>query len=472
MFRCVGCPGRTFVKPNGPVPCAVAVFGEAPAREEVRRGYPFAGRSGIEYDNQYLPLAKLERRRVYTSNVVKCDFPGFANPSHAQALSCARHHLGAELAEVNPQFVVTLGAVAASVFETTYTPGGLGRPVDLELDHGRPARAGFGPWTGWLVPTYHPAAGMRQSRFCIPIREDFAGLLGRVAEIESLGAPILPVDQFPNPRYEEITDPLYLASILCEHPEYRDGPAIDTESDGPVPWSLQFCLYPGAAYLIAAHRRDLLTMFRDWLAAHRPLVILHNALHDLSTLLDMDPPIPVPRWIDTMMLAYHAQEFSHGLKPLAYRYRGMPMRDYDDVVRPHSLVAVESHAVDVVTAIEREFHHQHTFKSGNRKGQSESRFQPRTPDEVRYTYARYQALLRSCQSPPDEFDPWKREWRPEAYAWAEMLTGSPFPRKSIVHVPRAEAIQYAASDADATLRILPILRRRARRIGDMVLEAA
>lgn len=470
------CPSCTYharpISGNGPVPCSIALLGEGPAKDECRRGYPFAGRAGMELDNQYLPLARLPRPSVYVSNVTKCPFPGFRNPTKEEALSCARAHLSQELREVAPKVIVTLGAIAASVFDFP----SLDRPVNLELDHGLPLRAGFGGWEGWLIPMYHPAAGMRQSRFMLPLREDFTILPGLIEALLQDAPPPLPVDPYPSPHYEEITSPVHLAEIIqSEWEPYQDGPAIDTESDGARTFSWQVCFTPGRAYFIDARNHALNTALQSWLDRDRPLVILHHALHDLDALLNLDPPARVPRWVDTMMLAFHAQEFSMGLKPLAHRLLGMSMQDYEDVVLPHSLAAVENHAIDVVSSLEREFMRPHVFKSGKRKGQSELRFPPSTPPDVRDTLNRYRALLRDIGSPsrPEDFDPWKRysNWKPEVRVWGEVLWGE-FPRSSIAHVPRREAIHYACRDADATLRLLPLLRRRARLTGREVLEAA
>jgi uracil-DNA glycosylase family 4 len=433
------------------------VVGEGPAKDEVRHGYPFAGRSGTELDLQYLPAAGLCRPYIRVTNARKCPCPGFANPTHEQALDCARFHLTKELRETNPFVVLSLGAVAASIFDTSIS---LGRSVSLELDHGRPVRAGFGGWEGWLVPQYHPAAAMHQSAlYGIPLQQDFTDLCRILRDLEAGREPEFPTDWFSDLWYRELGDVDELTCILGTYEQYQDGPAIDTESDGDTPWSVQFSLKPGTGYLIDARRHDLLSVFARWLSSTRPLVWFHHALSDLPVCHELG--LSIPRYRDTLMESYWSQSPSLGLKVLAYRLCGMEMQDYTDLVVPYSRSAVAAWCSPILDRIRGEFQYEHRFRSGPRAGLTEWRFPDNADDGVRDTYNRLTALVRDLGKDP-ETDPWKRweGWKDHVQQWCTAL-GPAMPTKSIVHVPRDQAIYYACRDADATLRLAPIARRAA-----------
>lgn len=476
--RCPSCTCYDRPIPgNGPKPCRILLLGEAPAKDELRRGFPFAGRSGAELDMHYLPLAGLKRSEVYVSNARKCAAPGFPNPTPQQAMDCARVHLAEELRRVRPAVVVAMGGIANFVFETLFTPRSLGRMVDLQTDHGIPTRASFCGWHGWLIPTYHPAAGMRDPRIIQALREDFLSLRETIplllADPDGKVTPRhTDMDPHREPSYRELETMQDLSAALDSW-EPHSPVAIDTETDCGHPWSLQFSMVPGTGYLIDARRRELVSTFRDWLADLRPEAVFHHALHDLSVMRDMDPPVTPPRWSDTMMMAYHAQMFSHGLKPLAYRLLGMEMLDYADLVRPHSIRAVEDYARELVSLLRDSCMLPHTFRTGKRKGQIEFRWPKDALPELRDVFIRFSALLRDCEKVPrpSDFDPWKRieSWPSERIELAASLLGRPFPSQSISHVPRQEAVYYACRDADATLRLLPILRCAAARVGEEVL---
>ena len=59
-------------------------------------------------------------------------------------------------------------------------------------------------------------------------------------------------------------------------------------------------------------------------------------------------------------------------------------------------------------------------------------------------------------------DPWQRwkGWHPHDHALLVAAMGSGMPQPSIVHVPLAEAVSYAALDAVITLRVHHELRKK------------
>lgn len=84
------------------------VVGEAPGREEARRGVPFIGSSG------QLLRSLLERvgiSEAYITNTVKCQPPGNRKPEPDEIRAC-RVYLDEEIEERVPRAVLLLGATA------------------------------------------------------------------------------------------------------------------------------------------------------------------------------------------------------------------------------------------------------------------------------------------------------------------------------------------------------------------------
>lgn len=435
---------------------------------------PFAGDSGSETDYHYLPLAGLRREDVRVTNAFGCAKANFVNPTKSEAATCASHHLGTGLRLVQPEVVVTLGAVAASLFGID----------NLDHSHGVPTRGQFEHWEGWVFPIFHPAQGIRVPSLITRIRTDFMAL-GQFLSALDHGDYTPLQDAYPNPDYCLLESPEGLAFTLVPQPNDPEWLGIDTESDtvhgmaGAPPWCLTLSPRPGTGYLILATDTTTLDYLNWWLAQTRPLVVLHHALHDIPVSSVMG--VTYPRWTDSMQMAYILQDIAMGLKPLAYRLCGMAMQDFEDVVHPHARQVAEVYMQNVVWEISREWQYQHEIKSGKRKGQLELRFRADAPTNIRDTYNRATALLRTLRigwnvdqdegvtsDPKDDedkdADPWKRwdNWKPEVRGQMVEIMGKPLPRPSITQVPFAEALAYAARDSDATGRIYPELKKRFR----------
>jgi uracil-DNA glycosylase family 4 len=168
--RCALAQTRTqVVVGSTPAGARLLVVGEAPGAQEDLDGEPFVGRSGQLLD-RLLAEAGLPRERVAVLNTVKCRPPGNRAPSTAETVSC-RPWLDAQLLEVRPRLVVTLGLSATRWFLGPVTLGSVrGR---VHLVEGRS-----------VLPTYHPAAALRGGPRGEPMRllgEDLATAVGLVA---------------------------------------------------------------------------------------------------------------------------------------------------------------------------------------------------------------------------------------------------------------------------------------------------
>ena len=476
------CPG------SGPAPCPILFLGEGPGDLEDRLRIPFVGNSGQELDHTYLPLAGLMRPAVYTTNAIKCR-QGKRNgddPDPAEVLACALHHLPGELARVQPSLIVTLGATALRLFG----------PHSLDLHHGRPIpNQHFAQWSGTIFPVYHPAAGLRKSEYLINLASDFRDLRRYLH-----GTLTLPVDAYPSPDYRALHTPDDFAQVLYSTPQLQSGLhgveiAIDTETIEGRIWCLTFSLTPGTGYLIRADNSALLHKFRAFLASVRPLVLFHNYLFDCPVLAQVG--IVAPRWLDTMQEAYQVCHLPQSLKALAYRLCGMEMQEYEDLVLPYAIdravgyldlgskTRVEGYVESLPWrhkklrcsggkayggkhgSTEVEFHEPGTQPCpvcGKPKGSGNME---RDRGGRTYIWDRARAVLMdTVEAGANPLKRWAAIPKEER-AVLEAVIGE-MPRPSIEQVPYEEAVGYAARDADATIRVKPLVRGMAAELGRRV----
>lgn len=181
-MRCSLCPGpstgRPRILPDGPIPAQIMAIGEQPARDEDRHGRPFAGRTGREFDELYLPISGLCRSDIMVYNARPCSTADYSNPEPIDALTCSNIFLGPLLTQVQPLIVIPMGAIACSLFTEV---------DDLNLQHGKPLPGQWGPWRGILFPMYHPSAGMHSTGYMISLTTDFDALGTLVRDLRMRG---------------------------------------------------------------------------------------------------------------------------------------------------------------------------------------------------------------------------------------------------------------------------------------------
>ena len=169
--KCGLCRGRLNTVPGEGDPAADLMFiGEGPGAEEDRLGRPFVGRSG-ELLTRMIHAIGLERAEVYICNVVKCRPPGNRNPDPVEAEACLPY-LRAQVALVRPKVIALLGRVACQ-----YT---LREHISITRDHGR----WFERKGVWMMPTFHPAALLRDPAKKRDAWEDFQKLRDKLREVQ------------------------------------------------------------------------------------------------------------------------------------------------------------------------------------------------------------------------------------------------------------------------------------------------
>jgi DNA polymerase len=148
-------PATQTVFGEGPATASLVLLGEQPGDKEDRAGRPFVGPAGRVLDDA-LAAAGIDRSAVYTTNAVKHFKHKPAgkvrlhqNPAAREVAAC-RPWLDAELALVDPEVVVLLGATAGKAI--------LGSAFRVTRDRGRVL-----DWPGpaRLIATIHPSAVLR-----------------------------------------------------------------------------------------------------------------------------------------------------------------------------------------------------------------------------------------------------------------------------------------------------------------------
>lgn len=140
----------------------VVVVGEAPGADEDRTGLPFVGRAGKLLD-LLLAAAGYTRADVYICNVLKCRPPGNRDPRPEEVEACSPYLLR-QVELIRPRAILAFGTFSAQTLLGSKESIGRmrGRVHDY---HGVP-----------LVPTYHPAALLRNSAWTRSAWEDLQRL--------------------------------------------------------------------------------------------------------------------------------------------------------------------------------------------------------------------------------------------------------------------------------------------------------
>lgn len=462
--RCSACSGeKRQVMPDGPTNARIALVGEGPGKWEDYHGMPFVGRSGQEQDNTYFKLAGLDRSDVFITNAVQCRQERNnidTKPSDSLLWTCAQNHLYEEILTVNPEIVIFAGASACQLIN--------GPAVDLEMEHGFPRRGrikGLSGWEGTIVPMYHPAAGMHRTTLMTPLLEDW-GRLGKWLR----GEWEPPTPEQIKPQYTLIRK--NILQVMAEPHEFYDYLPVDTESNEGRPYSIQFSTAPGKGYFCLVEDKEVIEDFAVLSNDLYDGFVLHNATYDLDELDQLG--IRPNSFRDTMQELYHLGNLPQGLKAAVYRIFGHRMTSYDEVVTPWSKRVLEDWLAEALgyACAELAGIIPHpigpdcpTCGKTHRKDVSKPH-----PHESEATLRR---IINKLGEGTD-YDPWqppkmeKGEWKARLLGreWLQTIeeATSRMPRKSIVHAPLEQQVQYGCSDADFTGRLATWLEGERERI--------
>lgn len=133
----------------------IVVIGEAPGETEDNIGKPFVGRSGQLLSGE---LKRVDIRNAYITNVVKCRPPKNRPPTPAEVKAC-KPYIEEELREINPKYVLALGAVASKAI--------------LKVTKITEAHGQIVPKDGFIgMAAYHPAFLLRDPSKTPAFQED------------------------------------------------------------------------------------------------------------------------------------------------------------------------------------------------------------------------------------------------------------------------------------------------------------
>ena len=149
--KCRLCQTRTnVVLGEGDLHAPLMFIGEGPGQQEDETGRPFVGAAGHLLDRMLAAIG-LRREQVYICNIVKCRPPQNRVPEADERAACM-DYLRQQVALVRPKVIVCLGS--------TPTRALLGEQMRITRDRGVwQLKKGV-----WFMPTYHPAALLRDEQ--------------------------------------------------------------------------------------------------------------------------------------------------------------------------------------------------------------------------------------------------------------------------------------------------------------------
>lgn len=175
--RCRLWTSRTKPVPGqGSIHAEVMLIGEAPGYNEDLEGKPFVGAAGKLLD-QLLNIAGFRRSEVFITNVLKCRPPGNRDPLPDEVEACTPY-LDRQVVIIRPKLIVCLGRHSTSY---VFLKGGIKvhSRAAISVVRGRVFKANFEGLNLFVIPTYHPAAGLYNPRLKSELIDDFI-LIGRV----------------------------------------------------------------------------------------------------------------------------------------------------------------------------------------------------------------------------------------------------------------------------------------------------
>ncbi|WIF95757.1 uracil-DNA glycosylase [Caminicella sporogenes] len=170
--RCRLCRERNNVVFGEGNPEAVIMFiGEGPGYNEDVMGRPFVGAAG-KLLTKAIEGIGFKREEIYIANIVKCRPPNNRNPREDEINACIPY-LRWQVKIIRPKIIVCLGAVSArSIIDKNFS---ITRERGIWIE-----RKGY-----FIMPTFHPAALLRDVKKKRPFWEDMKKVREKYYEIIS-----------------------------------------------------------------------------------------------------------------------------------------------------------------------------------------------------------------------------------------------------------------------------------------------
>lgn len=169
--KCALSKGRSHVVVGRGNPQApVMLIGEGPGEQEDRQGLPFVGPAGKLLD-LLLEAQIFSKEDYYIANIVKCRPPANRVPQDDEAEKCLPY-LRRQVQLVKPGIIVCLGATAMKYI----------------VDRNAKITQVRGQWVErkkfWIMPTFHPAALLRDESKKALMWEDFKKVRDKLMQLK------------------------------------------------------------------------------------------------------------------------------------------------------------------------------------------------------------------------------------------------------------------------------------------------
>lgn len=149
----------------------IVLIGEAPGKNEDRIGRPFVGKSGQLLDKILTVSGFSRQESVFLTNIVRCRPPGNRTPTETEIKACIPY-LHQQIQLIDPAIIITLGATAIKCLLNDTT---------IKITKTR------GNWINWqnklVMPTYHPAALLRNPKLKRETWEDFKQVITKYRQL-------------------------------------------------------------------------------------------------------------------------------------------------------------------------------------------------------------------------------------------------------------------------------------------------
>ena len=303
----------------------IMVVGEAPGAREDEEHRAFVGAAGKLLD-EILREAGINRSECYITNAAKCRPPDNRTPTRTEVKTCSEEYLVREWQKVSPNFVLLLGNSALQAV--------LGKS-GITKHRGTPIQMG----KATVLPTFHPAAALRNPSYGGPLRADVQRF-ARMVRGEAAKAPPTRVRIIRNvAQFKWLRRQLMQADLISFDIETT---GLDEQEEGSRIVSIGFSWEEGqAAVLPLWHSQSKWTRraYDTLLRALKPTLerkdakyIAHNGKFDCRWLAHFG--IYVNLTFDTMLAAHMLEENrAKGLKPLSQILLGADAYDIGEDVR-------------------------------------------------------------------------------------------------------------------------------------------
>jgi uracil-DNA glycosylase len=150
----------------------IMFVGEAPGRNEAEKGRPFCGAAGRILDG-LLEEAKLKRKDVYITNIIKDRPPGNRDPL-PEEIELYAPFLKRQIDIIKPPLIATLGRFSMAFVMQEY---GLEKELkSISQIHGRRFEAKLSYGKVSIIPLYHPAVAIYKAAMKEALTKDFLKL--------------------------------------------------------------------------------------------------------------------------------------------------------------------------------------------------------------------------------------------------------------------------------------------------------